>query len=145
MRQFFMHKAFVVDVSIPVVVLAILIWIKPDIGSETVGSAIDFIMLAAMALATGYQIVNFQSLFSPCQKYASKLYSVGDEVSFLWHPPGRPPEAASQRDGVIVAVEGSDEALQYKLEGKASWERLTVDIDYKGAICTVPLAYVSLK
>lgn len=145
MRKFFMHKAFVIDVSIPIVILAMLIWAKPDVGNEAVGTAIDFIMFGVMALVAVYQVGKFESLFSPCQKYASTLFSVGDEVSFLWHPPGKPPETAYQREGRIVAVKGSDEASQYKLECKKPWERRTVDIDYKGTICTVPLAYVFLK
>lgn len=145
MRRFIMDKAFVIDVSVPVIVLAILIWIKPDVGNETIGSAIDLIMFAGMALASGYQVVNCESIFSPCQKYASTLFSVGDEVSFLWHPPGRSPESASQREGRIVSVDGSSEAFQYKLAGKQPWQRRTVDIESKGLICTVPLAYVRLK
>ena len=144
MRTFFMHKAFVFDVSIPMVVLAMLIWAKPDVGNETVGTAIDYIMFAVMALVAVYQIGNFESLFSPCQKYASTLFSEGDEVSFLWHPPGKPAEAAFQREGRIVAVEGQDEALQYKLSGKKPWQRRTVDIESRGAIFTVPVAFVSL-
>lgn len=144
MRNFFMHKAFVIDVSIPMVVLAMLIWAKPDVGNEAVGTAIDVIMFGVMALVAVYQVGKFESLFSPCQKYASTLFSVGDEVSFLWHPPGKPPEAAHQREGRIVAVKGSGEASQYKLECKKRWERRTVDIESRGAIYTVPVAFVSL-
>ena len=96
MRRFLIDKAFVADASIPVVALAILIWIKPDAGSETVDKTIDFLMIAAMGLASIYQIGNVRTLFFPCQKYASTLLSVGDEVSFLWHPPGKSAQDVSE-------------------------------------------------
>lgn len=145
MRRFLIDKAFVADASIPVVALAILIWIKPDAGSETVDKTINFLMIAAMGLAFVYQIGNVKALFSPCQKYASTLLSVGDEVTFLWHPPGKPDTAVSRREGQIISTTGSQDASHYRLDDKQPWERRTVDIESRDKTYSVPITYVDLK
>lgn len=133
------------DASIPVVVLAILMWLKPDAGIETVENIINFLILSAMGLASVYQLGNVKALFSPCQKYASTLLSVGDEVTLLCHPPGKPDTAVSRREGQLISTTGSQEASHYRLDGKQPWERRTVDIESRGKTYSVPITYVYLK